>query len=172
MHLGACTTQEISDLYAACYGDAGMTACNDYETKHAACTNCLLSQSGDGVYGPLIVFHVGGGPVAYADIGGCIALLDPCEQPCAKLHMQIPFCVVDSCGPSCPLGDSALFARYQQCGAQAENGCPCLDVKTKAKQCFADIEAKGSPAARCGGFKGGFQTQYNVVAPLFCGPGP
>src|SRR5207253_1843437 len=55
MHLGACTSSQIDNYYAACLGPlADVFTCQSFTTSNAACAQCISTNDTAASYGPLI----------------------------------------------------------------------------------------------------------------------
>lgn len=157
---GLCTAQDLANLYASCFGaEATNDTCNAYQASSPSCASCVLSASTDSSWGPIVVYS----DTTIINQPGCLALVDASATACAESAEAQTECEQALCDSSCPVSDSASFAAWQQCAAEADDGAcagydaPCLD---------AAVGADGGDAA-CGGAD--FATTFTNVATVFCG---
>jgi hypothetical protein len=158
---GACAAQDLSNLYAACFGaSATDDTCNSYQSNNPTCAACVLSASTDSSWGPVVVF----GDTTTINQPGCLALVDPAEGTCAQAAQAQTECEHALCDPSCPVSDSASLTAWQQCVAQADDGaCAAYGGST----CLASALAADGGGDACGGAD--FATAFTTVATVFCG---
>jgi hypothetical protein len=157
---GACAAQDLTNLYAACFGaDATNDTCSSYQSNSPTCASCVLSASTASSWGPIVLFS----NTTTVNQPGCIALVDPAAAACAQAAQAQAECEHTLCDSNCPVSDSTTFAAWQQCTAQADAGAcagydgACLDASLAA-------DAGG---AECGGAD--FATAFTNVATVFCG---
>lgn len=157
---GLCATQDLADLYAACFG-AGATdaTCSSFESGNPTCASCVLSASTDPSWGAIVVFA----GTTVVNEPGCLDLVDPAEASCAQAAESQTECEHALCDAGCPVRDAPSLAAWQQCAAEADDGAcgsyegTCLD---------ALLAADGGDAL-CGGAD--FATAFANVATVFCG---
>jgi hypothetical protein len=168
-HAGKCTAQQTSAFYDACLGPNGSgSACNAWTTAAAntACDACLETQHTASGFGALV--EAGG--IVYANIPGCVALVEPCNQPCAQAVQALVQCDLGACDP---VSACTSQTAYDACRTAAENGtCACGSFVAPAN-CLGAVATAGHPAfAACLGSQtsGDFQTVFAAVATTICGP--
>jgi hypothetical protein len=167
-HEKSCTATEISDLYDSCFGRAEtMTSCGVWMTAHPGCQACVYSSSTDTAYGPVINDVISN--LQTLNVGGCVALLEPCNLECAHGMQASEQCFEKACDSSCPpVTSEATYNQVVACQTSAET-CPCQAYTELLTQCEDTIAARASPAFTC--------VQANMVVPaafkqmvsLFCG---
>jgi hypothetical protein len=160
----ACSAKALSDFDTACINSSSKstTACNTYKTSQAGCYACLVSQSTDATWGPLVVdngsYNING--------GGCIQLVDPNSQACAAAQEAFEQCTHAACDKACPVTDSSSFALYQQCATTADNQ-GCSTFGTAAQSCLASEDASAVVPTCTGPTT--FEALFLHIAPVFCG---
>jgi hypothetical protein len=163
----ACTAQQLNDLIDDCLGpNATVDACSAIQTSAAneACNACMITPSTASAWGPLVLYATAS--LYILNVGGCIAQLSPCQQPCAAAFEAANECEVASCSaPSCP----ATTANFTTCEDEAV-GCECLNEYNAASQCAQSLEfgAAGTCVLSASSFLDGLRT----FGPIFCGGGP
>jgi hypothetical protein len=169
-HSGACTTANITDLFAACAGSSGnAVACSSFMSAHTTCVECALTPLTGTAYGPTL--STGG--FAEVNVGTCIALAEPCNRECgdavlAQLECQFQACdpaAGGNCAAANPSGDLACFA--------AALGCGCNAFATVASACTAELQVAPDehPAASLclGSSTESFQDNFVRIVDYFCG---
>ncbi len=163
---GACSTQQLSDFYAACLDPSIATAASCYSFSQspstAACASCILTPEAAAAYGPL-VDH---GSFVTENVGGCIELTDSSGLTCAKAQQALEGCQLAACEANCPVHDATTRDAYDACAATATTS-GCQQYESKAA-CARDFQESG--ASICAGQT--FKAFYDAVAPRFCGPAP
>jgi hypothetical protein len=165
---GACTSGQIDDYYVACHGSgATVAACAAYQSANTACYSCLISHFGDNKYGPIITEHFSNGTYSYSVVNsaGCIVALDPCNEPCARVTLDVLQCTLDACLASC----SAL-SDLDMCVVQSEFCGTCGTYELAAHDCAQKLMAAGSPAAPCVTEQGSYLADLQVAGLAICGP--
>jgi hypothetical protein len=157
-----CTRKQINDFVAACSGGAdAATACGNFldSPAEATCTACLVTPSVSEAWGPVVINATE--VYEFYNIGGCIALLDPCQAPCAAAFEDLQQCILASCKASCAPGSAAFTA----CTSDAFE-CTCAAQLASANSCANALI--GGPAAACvdGTTSAGVLT---TLSSLFCG---
>jgi hypothetical protein len=132
---------------------------------NAACQTCIQSESTDSAYSAVILYPTS----AEINEDGCIALLDPCNQPCAAAMLAASECTTSACGPGCPASTGAAsVAALEACRENAAD-CPCGAYTVVANACEGALRSGESPAAEC--LSTDFTTLFTVVGTAFCGTG-
>jgi hypothetical protein len=164
-HQGLCTSTQISAYYTACLDpNATTSTCQSFQLSNAACAACISTDDTASSYGPLInKANVG---IVTINVGGCIALLEPCNLECAQAYMANDECTESSCAPNCQVFDQLSFDDYIAC-TQTADTCGCTTENTRA-QCANLLTGSTHPAETCITAPD-FQTFYQQVAPIFCG---
>jgi hypothetical protein len=159
-----CSPAQLTAAAAACLSpQSTMTSCNTWQTQNAAngkCFSCLFSDLGAATYGPYYVFP---GDYATFNNAGCVMLLDPCWEPCARVFESYVDCDYNSCASSC-----LTFDDLDACKTKA-NTCACVAQSEAVFACQDAITASRSPAAAC------LTTDQNTIdslLALFCGAPP
>jgi hypothetical protein len=163
-----CTAQQLNDFYTQCLSGAGAGAgCNAWISAAAntACYACLDTPNTAPAYGALIDYS----GIVYANVGGCVSVVEPCNLPCAKAFEAISQCTGTACNPATYCTDQTT---YDTCSQAAENGTCACDGFQKSADCMGGVATVGHPAyAACFGSQTtDFQTVYTAVATLLCGP--
>jgi hypothetical protein len=163
-HLGRCTPTQVSDFYTACLDPtATATTCSAWAQNAAntTCFGCLYTDSTATAYGAL----VGYSQAAFLNIPGCVALVEPCNQPCASTLSDLHACEDAACG-STLCADSTS---YNTCANQADS-CTSCSGYANSTSCFSLITGAQHPAeAACNLNATTFQPAYISVATLMCG---
>src|SRR5262249_16889175 len=83
-HQNKCTSQQIDDFHTFCLGTGDGNGCQSFlaTAEGKTCAQCILTQPTAAAYGPL-VDHTSEGFVSL-NTAGCIALMEPCNEQCAK----------------------------------------------------------------------------------------
>jgi hypothetical protein len=167
-HLGACTATQISDYFTACQAMGSTTQTCQAWTQipaNATCFGCLETPSTSSAYGAIIVY-----PNVNLDevnIAGCIALAEPCNQPCAAAMLAQLQCENAACtSPFC--GD---FASYQSCSTAADTCADCTGF-VASSDCQSQFVGTASqhPAVQvCNLTANDFQGFFTAVAAYICG---
>ena len=166
----ACTLVQIDMFYETCMSATATEAgCESFlaDTTYQKCNSCILSQRGDTTYGALIQQPLAGGYIYQAEnIGGCIAALDPCNQPCADVVLAFDLCGFDSCVSSCVTKDD-----LSACNAEART-CVCAGYLRAAQDCGNELDVIGSPATGCvPTATGDPQKNFEFIAGAICAGG-
>lgn len=164
-HLGRCTTQQIADFFTACESN-NPSQCATWQQANTSCYNCLYTPSTASTYGAIVTYVQEN--LDEINAAGCVALAEPCNQPCAAASLALLQCENAACtSPYC--GD---FNSYKVCEQQADQ-CTTCDAYLTAAGC--DTQILGSPAQHssvsiCNLNATNFQDLYNSVATFMCGP--
>jgi hypothetical protein len=168
-HLGVCTDQQISDFYTACEDpNSPTTACNAWKqvAANAACFGCLYTPSTASAYGAIIYYA--NNQLDEVNAFGCLALAEPCNQPCGAAMLAQLECENASCSsPYC-----TNFADYQTCSGQADTCTACQPLVSAAQNCQAElmINVSQHPSVNtCNLNATTFQAFYTSVAKYLCG---
>ncbi len=162
----ACTTAQINDFVTDCLvgTDGGVATCDAFlsDMANATCNECMISDSTNTAYGALIAF----GNYTVLNIGGCVDLLDPCAEECAKVIEGNEACPVVACA-SCP--ENASSTAIAACADLARE-CSCLHDSVATAACA--YLASSGPTIQCypTAMNGGFAGRAIFMGTLFCGP--
>ncbi len=169
-HLGVCTAAQISDYFDACQSAGStMQSCNVWtqNSANAGCYRCLFTQSDATAYGAIVDY-----PNVNLDqinVAGCIALAEPCNQPCGAAMLAQLQCENAACtSPFC-----ADFQSYQTCSTEADSCTDCQNYVDIASTCQSELMAAASrhPAvAACALDATNFEGYFKAVAGFMCGP--
>jgi hypothetical protein len=165
-HQSACSASDLAKI-----GSESAPVLSD------SCVTCLDSTIYSTEYGAEVAFPQVTFPgYAFSNVAGCIATLEPCNQPCAQLLEQTNLCVNEACLPSCKPVDNTTYDNMIACLSVAEQGCPCSAIAEAANECFQEIIDRNSPAAACVGMmvfnethEQAFLLQAQAVATVLCG---
>ena len=162
--VGACTNDQITDFATACIGTASTpTACNAYQQasiSNANCEACLVTPATNPQYGALI----NKGAYLELNLGGCVDLLEPCNQNCGEALLGQIECEGAACS-ACTFGSQG----FEDCNTAAD-GCGCTAIAEEASNCHSAITQRQSPAAACFA-PANFLAGFSALASLFCGGG-
>jgi hypothetical protein len=145
--LSVCSAAQIATYTENCFsgGDTSVCAAFQDDPDNADCQECMISapSTSDMVWGPIL--QIGG--LIQLNYGGCVALLDPCQQPCAEALEAVIECEQFACNSACaPPDDLDAATAYELC-AKTSQGCSCAPQQTVADGC--ETQLVGSPAAEC-----------------------
>jgi hypothetical protein len=161
--LSVCTAAQISTFTGNCFndGDAGTCATFEDDAKNATCISCLISPglTSEKEWGPILTVT----GLSELNIGGCVALLDPCQTACAAAIEEQTECQTYACGGCLPMGDTI----FDDCVDEAVT-CLCKGVSKAYESC--QTELVGSPAAKCFPISS-FVQGATTLAQIFCGGG-
>ena len=165
--LGACTPAQVTALLDGCLGPAStMASCSTFASSDGglACENCMITQLASGTYGTLFQ----DGDVLFLNIGGCIALVDPCNQACAQAEEAAELCNVASCTAVCLPANptTADLNAFNGC-TQASDTCSCNGYNNARTEC-ADALGSSSSAGGCFATTDFFASVQRLSS-LFCG---
>jgi hypothetical protein len=104
-HQSVCTTQDVSDAVAACFGSTGSPAkCTTWQTANAACAACAVPpNTADGGSPPPTgaIFCVDAVGECFVNTAGCIQVKDG-NSTCASTIQELNLCELTACdSPSC-----------------------------------------------------------------------
>ncbi len=159
----SCTKTQINTFTGNCFTptDAGQGACSAFEMDSAndTCLQCLLgsSSTSGSTFGPVLSTPEG---VSELDIGGCIALLDPCQMGCASAVEAQTQCIEYACGGCATMGQTI----FESCISTAQT-CTCLPQTNALNNCRAKLE--GTAAATCFPLTS-FLQGANELSQVFC----
>jgi hypothetical protein len=165
-HQGKCTQAQIDNFRTFCLGTGDAQACQSFlaTAEGKTCAQCILTQPTAATLGPL-VDHTSEGFVSL-NTAGCVALLEPCNEKCARDIVALSQCDDAAC-VNCKVTDDASLAALNACTATAES-CVCKPYVQPAS-CADLLKGSDHPASVC--FNGtDFTGGYNALVPLFCGP--
>jgi hypothetical protein len=168
-HLGVCTTTQISDFFNACEGASSTTMdCDTWkqDPANAACSGCLYTSSSASTYGAIVYYT--NNQLDQVNTSGCIALAEPCNQPCAAAMLAQLECENASCNsPYC-----TNFTDYQTCSGAADTCSACQQLVSVASNCQTELTNFPSqhPAVNACNLNGAtFQDFFDAVALFICG---
>jgi hypothetical protein len=186
-NLGLCTTAQIADYWGQCLGSTQSASCPNWPTENAGCYACLVTPSSASHWGALVAYGTTM-PALSPNIGGCIALAEPCNLACASDVEAAQQCENAACNPSsgvCSVTDANSYASYMACinqaTTQATGGCGC-EGYYKSTNCvgtMAESLAEHPALGTCYGpvasqvAAGGswtFQQSFQPMATYMCGP--
>jgi hypothetical protein len=155
----SCTAPQIAAIYDACYGPlASDGACGTFTAADETCRSCVTTSVTDGLYGPVIV-----GPKGFdLNTPGCIALVEPCNQPCAQAIQAHFACRTASCDGCKPGEDDGGLCEH------AASSCACQKYAVQAQHCADNILANAGPAGPCLEAPS-FESAFKRIAAVFCG---
>jgi hypothetical protein len=165
--LSVCTTAQIATYTNNCFSGGDASTCSAFEddSANASCIGCLIGPASttETVWGPILVAS----DLLELDIGGCIALTDPCQTACgAALEAQLE-CEQFACQSVCPVTDMASEVAYETC-INDSLACTCYPESKAYETCQANLV--GSPAAKCFPIAS-FAQGATTLAQIFCGGG-
>jgi hypothetical protein len=156
-HQGKCWPELLMEYRRRCW-DRNDPGCDQLRStpEGRACLECIFTPQDAPAYGPFVDYGVAG---ATLNTGGCIALLEPCNEACANDYAARNDCLKRACA-GCTLGDN-----FHDCWAAAE-ACDCRSYAEK-KECADLLVGPSHPAAIC---RGADDDDIFAVIALFCGP--
>jgi hypothetical protein len=161
----ACTAAMVADFYASCLAASStQSSCSQSwgtseDAAHQACQTCLLTDSQQPAWGPLVNY----GTTVSLNVAGCIELLDPSQLACATSVQQADQCEHHACDMSCPVVDPPSFEHYTQCvDAAAAGECATYAMPAQCRN------VESGPAAACNAGMS-FQDAFTALAKAFCG---
>jgi len=171
-HAGACTSSQIAAAYDACYRTgATLMGCDDWAAVNPACTACLVAPS-PASYGA-IIYAGGYGQMNFA---GCIALDEPCNQPCDAAFLADRECELEACTSAGGGCTDASVADIQSCEGTADLTCGCKGYYA-SQECYLELVSHPSshPAAGLCDLAdvynfAHFELAFTAVATFMCGP--
>ncbi len=176
-HAKVCTATLVNDSYAACYGSGSTsTGCSAWVAFNGACATCIFSDVSASLYGAVIIEGAGSANgYTYPNVGGCVALAEPCNQGCAEAILAD-----DLCGfAACSVGDGGLCASASEtdvsaCLAAADStiNCSCggyIGYQGCIGALVAD-PAKHPAVSLCALTQTNFEVSYVAIATFMCGP--
>jgi len=164
----ACTEDQISQFIQVCLvgADGGAQECTNFVQGASTeqCARCMLSDSTDTTFGPVILFST----YTLLNLGGCVALVDPCQEACAEVVQADEMCPATACTSNC--GPTATGAEIQECSIAARQ-CSCRREATRTAMC-STLLSSIDPTAQCFPTldNGGFVGRVAFMGLLFCGP--
>jgi hypothetical protein len=163
-HLGKCTATQVSGFYTACLDALSTTTtCSAWtqDTANTACFGCLYTDSTATSYGAVIGYSQS----VIANEAGCLALVEPCNAPCAQAVSDMYACEDAACGSTF----CTDFASYNTCASQADACTSCSGYSSSA-QCLSSITGTAHPAESiCNLTATTFQPLYTSIATFMCG---
>ena len=163
--LSVCTSDQITTYMQNCFEGGDASTCSQFQgnSANASCIQCMISS--DDTSDPEWSAVLQGAGYVFLNIGGCVALKDPCQMPCAHSLESLVQCQIYSCGSVCPISDYASAEAFQACAVQTEK-CTCLPEARAYAECQSELV--GTPAAVCFPVEN-FVTAATTLAGFFCG---
>jgi len=165
--LGVCTTAQLEEVYDLCIAPSGtMAGCASWisaSQANRACDVCAFTPVGGPQYGAMIF-----GQNLYAlNVAGCLALVEPCNAPCATaINAQVQ-CAIAACDATCTTQTST------QCAASALGCSACSGFSAAAEACTQTLYAHKAdhPAvATCGIGSNDQRAAFISIGSRICGP--
>jgi hypothetical protein len=176
-HAKACTTALVTASYMACYGTGSTsTSCSDWISLNATCAACIFSDLGASQYGAVIVEGAGSANgYTYPNLGGCIALAEPCNKGCAEAVLADDLCGFAACsimsgGPCATASEAAASACLASSDSTAD--CSCggyIDYQDCLGALIGD-ETHHPSVSLCALDQTDFEVSYEAIADFMCGP--
>lgn len=162
--LGKCSDTQIDDYFAACRSSTwSQPKCTSFGKANVDCTQCLESNIASARYG-VAVF---GYQTNWLNIAGCVALVEPCNQPCAEALNALQQCSMTACDAYCTLTTQAAAGA---CESSSWTCATCQELEPLAG-CMAQISGVDHPAYKtCGlGELSDPQKVFTDLARFMCG---
>jgi hypothetical protein len=159
-----CTPAQI-DMVVTCLS-TNSSSCASFVQQDAGnqrCIQCMVSAAGDQSYGAVVQQD----NLDVLNVGGCIALVDPCQAACGQASLAVDQCHFAACG-SCLAGSGNLQA-FIACTNVADT-CSCAPQAVADQACGKRLQ-QSSAAANCYPSKG-FTPGAQYIGKVFCGGGP
>jgi hypothetical protein len=166
--MAACTSAELDAYVAACYGGT-VAQCDAFRNApgNATCAVCL-TVSNPTAAAASVSFPIGESFLGTPNYGGCIALVDPCNEACAQDVFKWTQCQAVSCYDSCSADRDAGPTERAMCTDSAQY-CPCYGYASAGGACFQALARAGMPAARCiPSATASLEQNARTVAEVFC----
>jgi hypothetical protein len=168
---GACTSAQLSALFATCLGDAGTSAgCAAFSAANASCYGCASGPSTSTLLTPVLTTALADGTsFSWANTAGCLQALDPAQAACAQAQAVADTCEYDQCG-ACTQAD--LAGALSSCVNDAVTGS-CAPAQVKETACDDQLMATDLAAAPCFDLynaDGTFTPALLSYVALVCGP--
>jgi hypothetical protein len=172
-YAGQCTKAQIADAYANCFATgATIAGCMQWEGANLDCLHCMVTDSTATRYGP-VLFYLNGG-LTVLNIADCIALAEPCNQPCAEAILADTECDFASCdGASSPCTGSPN-SDIVSCIGEADSTCGCTGYHA-SYGCYSEllVHPASHPAVQLCALDapGSFaEPSFTAVVTFMCGP--
>jgi len=159
----ACTASQITNLISTCFGaSSSESGCQALLTSTAdqTCNECMITGSTAPAWGPL-VYHATSGYYV-PNVGGCIALLAPCQMECAAAYEAKLSCEFAACESVC----LSSVAGFNTCTGVA-GGCECAPDVAAVVACESALAV--GPQAECFFDANNFLEAAQSFGTLFCG---
>jgi hypothetical protein len=176
-YANTCTNQEIANAFADCWaGTATLASCNAFQAASKTCFQCILTQSTQPLYGPIIYYEdPSGGGISVTNVAACIALAEPCNLPCAEAILadtqcQVAACLQGSCATASSDAVVACTSEAEMCSACSgyfdSQGCYMKLLADPASHPSAVLCDLASPGG------GIFAANFTAISTYLCGPPP
>ena len=164
-HLDVCNDAQIDAYYAACRGPAQTSAkCTAFghASANATCMTCMESSEAADHYG-VVVYDVDRN---WVNVAGCVALVEPCNVPCAQAITANLQCATTACDTYC---STATDTDIATCEEDAFS-CAACEQFVPLSDCLSKINGPLHPAYdACVLGENGSQAQFTAIARLMCG---
>ena len=162
-----CTDEQLVAITPCASGQSGAAGCTrflaDGTADDLACANCVKTRDSDPTWGATVKLA---DKRIFLNSAGCIALVDPTREPCAKAEQAANECTNLACYSTCFANPRVSEADKLACGEGAALG-GCKPYVDRAVLCRVSIDESHSPAAAC--FVAFDDPGFRTVAALFCG---
>jgi hypothetical protein len=163
--LSVCTSEQITTYTQNCFEGGDASTCGQFQSDstNAPCIQCMVSadDTSETEWGPILQ----GAGYLFLNIGGCVALKEPCQTKCAASFEAYVQCQTYSCASVCPVTDEMSAEAFAECAVQTEK-CSCLPEQRAYEACQAELV--GTSAAVCFPVDS-FVMAATTLAGIFCG---
>jgi hypothetical protein len=163
--LGVCSAQQITGYYDACRGPGETPqTCKTFADANASCVTCMESFVGAPQYG-VVVVNPDGVP-AWLNYAGCLALVEPCNLPCAQLLEAALGCSASACSSYCAEGSATT-----QCETDAVS-CTACESLVDGLTCYTQVVGPTHPAYQTCGIdteQSDPKASFTTLAQFLCG---
>jgi hypothetical protein len=165
----ACMAADFSAYYDACLtSPIDADRCTAFTNAHSACVNCIVSDEGDAMYGPLI-WHQNRAFFTL-NIAGCLAhqLNDVSPRGCGAAFQAIVQCKQSSC-TGCFDPTDTTFNSFLNCEGKAGPTVCQPFTEAESESCHYSHDPNTTTGV-CVDDSVATRDQFLRMAPLFCGP--
>ena len=163
-----CTDEQIAAITPCATGHSGAPICSTRfaaagTAEDLACERCVLTHDSDATWGATV--HLADRRI-FLNSAGCIALLEPSREACARDEQATHECVAVACYAGCFTNPKISESDKNACAEAAALG-GCKPYAERATLCRVSLGQSHSAAEAClvEFDDAGFQT----IARLFCG---
>jgi hypothetical protein len=163
---GLCTTQQTASIYAGCLDPTtgSDAACTTAGNAASACYGCIFTAQTAMNWGPVVNTTSG---LSEMNVGGCLALLEPCNSGCANTFEEDLECEQAACAANCPTTSSTTG--FENCTQAIDDCTPGCAKYSVGEGCQQFISGSNHPGAVCFANATDFQAQFTAIVPVFCG---